>query len=280
MKSFLLPRETQSKLSVVRRVLSDIHCDMEALIASGGVMGLRLFWNSAVNKCVLVSNSGGLVHAEQILFNVTVSLRPSSTQIFTTKLCAHLPQKILLTPSTQTFSHTSHKKKVVWIRKHFVQSNIDRRAFAIFSLYSLLYGEGYSHRKTLTSKDKYRGFYYIKNLTPIRLSTFQWSTFRCFLQFLIRNTDWMSEYLYNLPSFGVIKCSLADGLSQSSGFPANLIVISGFQQTHTVTSAGDKGPVRSLKALNTMWGSTIKPLSNERTSLAFLMAVYNHDVSE
>jgi hypothetical protein len=51
MKSFLLPTETQIELSVVRRVLSEMHCDMEALIASGGVIGLHLFWNSAVNKC-------------------------------------------------------------------------------------------------------------------------------------------------------------------------------------------------------------------------------------
>ena len=51
MKSFRLPRQTQDKLSVVRRVLSDIHCDMEALIVSDGVIGPHLFRNSAVNKC-------------------------------------------------------------------------------------------------------------------------------------------------------------------------------------------------------------------------------------
>jgi hypothetical protein len=110
MKSFLLSRETGSKASVVRSVLSEIHCDMEALIASGGVVGLHLFWISAVNKCVLVSNSGGFVHAEKILFNVTEFCVTSSAQTFITKLCAHLPQKILLTPSTQNVSHTSHKK--------------------------------------------------------------------------------------------------------------------------------------------------------------------------
>ena len=59
-------------------------------------------------------------------------------------------------------------------------------------------------------------------------------------------------YFYNLLSFGVVMCSVADGLSQASEFPTNLIVISGFQQMYTVTSAGDKGPVRSLKALNTI----------------------------
>jgi hypothetical protein len=95
----------------------------------------------------------------------------------------------------------------------------------------------------------------------------------------------MSVYLtYSLPAFGVITCSLADGLSQPSGFPANLGVISGLQQGYTVTSAGDKDPVSSLKALNTMCGSTIKTLSSERTSLilrlAFLTAVYNLDLSE
>ena len=51
---------------------------------------------------------------------------------------------------------------------------------------------------------------------------------------------------------------------------------------YRVTSAGDKGPVRSLKALNTVCGSTIKSLSNERMSLIlrlpFLTAIYNTDV--
>lgn len=73
-----------------------------------------------------------------------------------------------------------------------------------------------------------------------------------FSSVLEKNKGGMSVYLYSLPSFGVIMCSLADGLSQPSGFPTNLIVISGLQEMYTVTSAGDKGPVRSLKALNTM----------------------------
>jgi len=121
MKSFLLPRETQGKFSAVRRVLSDRHCDMEALIVSGGVMRLHLFWNSAVNQCVLVSNSGDFVHAENILFNVTVSF---GYVVYTnmqhihphTQLCAHMPQQNCSRLPLKTFLAPlkgGKKKKVV-----------------------------------------------------------------------------------------------------------------------------------------------------------------------
>jgi hypothetical protein len=192
----------------------------------------------------------------------------------------------MLTPSTQSFSHTSHKKGSLNPETFCTVEHWYRRTFAIFSLFILRFTmRAPQHRKTLTSKNKYRGFCYIKNSRPIRLPTFQWSTFRCFPQLLVCNTGGMSVYwTYSFPAFGVTMCGPPDGLSQYSGFPRNLIVVAGFLQMYTVTSAGDKGPVRSLKALNTVWGSTIKSLSNEVTSLiirlAFLTAIYSIDVSE
>jgi hypothetical protein len=224
---------------------------MEVLIVSGVIVGLHLFWNAAVNQYMLVSNSGGFVRAESCCSTVQRDC----------EFCA----RRLHTLSTQNYAHTRHRKfcsrlpietSLTPLKKSSLNpetfctvENWHRRTFAIFSLFILCFTKrATQHRKTLTSKDKYWGFYYINNLIP----TFQWSTFLCFPQFLIRNTGGMSVYLYSLPSFGVIMCILADGLSQPSGFPTNLIVISGFQEIYTVTSANDKGPVRSLKELNTI----------------------------
>ena len=199
----------------------------------------------------------------------------------------------MLTPATENYDHVFHSKRFSHLSQKQGSLNPEtfctvehwyRRTFTIFSLFILRFmRRAPQHRKTLASKDKYRGFYYIKISRPIRLPTFQWSTFHCFPQLLICNTGGMSVYwTYSFSAFGVTMCSPADGLSQHSGFQRNLIVIAGFQQMYRVTSAGDKGPVRSLKALNTVWGSTIKSLSNERMSLIlrlpFLTAIYNTEV--
>jgi hypothetical protein len=86
---------------------------MQALIASG-VIGLHLFWNSAVNKCVLVSNSGGFVHAGSYcstvqLFNVTVS--------FVHVVYTHFQDKIMRTPATENFSHAFQSKRLSHLSK-------------------------------------------------------------------------------------------------------------------------------------------------------------------
>jgi hypothetical protein len=86
-------------------------------------------------------------------------MRVSSAQTFAhtfhTKLCAHLPQKILLTRSTQNFSHTSHKKGSLNPETFCIIQNWHGRTFTIFSLFSLCFTRrATQHRKTITSKDK------------------------------------------------------------------------------------------------------------------------------
>lgn len=129
----------------------------------------------------------------------------------------------LLTPSTQNVSRASQgrkKEKSSLNPETFCTiEHWHRRTFAISSLFILCFTRrATQHRKTLTSKYKYRGFYYIKNLIPIRLPIFQWGTFRCCPQFLICNTSGMSVYsTYSLPAFRVMMFSLTEGLSVPQG---------------------------------------------------------------